>query len=457
MGYRDFTDRFANVQAGQTYQLRAESLPYPNSSNGPWNAVVILIDYDQDGVFSESERTRSSVQYSPHTLSIRIPPWAKSGATRMRAAIYAQSQQHYVGACQGTFITGAVEDYTLMVLPPPVAPQVGFLTDLATTCNGLVQFRDTSWSAPSNWLWSFGDGTTATVQHPLHQYAATGTYTVSLRAGNAYGARTLSRLAAVTVGALTGGARPASCLPSPVVAATIGQHGIDTLTIGTAFRYHQPINSPGYRDETCTRPAIALSQGTVYPLRFVDSNPFTTSCYVWLDSNNNGVFDAPSELVFNSLTASYTLTSIFGPLTVPATAVIGQPLRLRVIQWYYPDGVPRTTPPSPCNNSDEAGQVRDFTVQVTANPLAVGGPAALAAVGQWQAAPNPSTGRVTIFGHFARPTGAELWDAVGRCVYRATVSPDAQANLLLDFGALPRGVYLLRLNGGKQSARVLLE
>ncbi len=457
VGYRDFTDRIANVQAGQAYQLRAESLPYPNSSNGPWNAVVILIDYNQDGVFSESERTRSSTQYSPHTLSIRIPPWAKSGATRMRAVVYGAYQSQYVGGCLGSFLTGAVEDYTLLVMPPPVAPQVGFLTDLATTCNGLVQFRDTSWSAPSNWLWRFGDGATATVQHPLHQYAATGTYTVSLQAGNAYGSRTLSRPAAVTVGALTGGARPASCLPSPVVATTLGQHGIDTLTIGTAFRYHQPINSPGYRDETCTRAAIALGQGTVYPLRFVDSNTFTTSCYVWLDSNNNGVFDAPSELVFNSLTASYNLTSIFGLLTVPATAVTGQPLRLRVIQWHYPDGVPRTTPPSPCNNSDEGGQVRDFSVQIIANPLAVSTGATPAAVGHWQVAPNPSTGRVTVFGPFAQPMETELWDAVGRCVYRASVSPDAQANLVLDFGALPRGVYLLRLNGGKHSARLSLE
>lgn len=457
VGYRDYTARYATVQAGQTYQLRAESLPWQFSSNGPWAAVEVWIDYNQDGQFDESEHTGPLVQFSPHQLTIRIPPNALAGATRMRAVIHQPSHTIYAGACVRSYVRGEAEDYTVIILPPPVAPRTGFMADLPAACNGLVQFRDTSEYAPVGWQWSFGDGGTATQQHPMHQYAAPGSYTVSLQARNAYGTQTSTKTGYVTVNSLTAGPRPAACLPAPALGITIGQHGFDTLRIGTAFLYHQPWNSPGYRDETCTRMPLPLIQGTSYVLRFADSNPQGAACFAWLDANDNGVFESPSELVFNSLLARQLPYSAVGTLTVPATALTGRPLRLRVSSFAHDEGVALTTPPSPCSRAVVIGQVRDFAVQVTANPLAVGAEGTPTALGRWQVAPNPSAGHVTVFGRFARPTGLELWDAVGRCVYRATVMPDAQAHLVLDFSALPRGVYLLRLNGEKQSARLSLE
>ena len=44
-------------------------------------------------------------------------------------------------------------------------------------------FRDTSIGANS-WAWDFGDGTTSTLQHPVHTYPATGNYTVKLSVTN---------------------------------------------------------------------------------------------------------------------------------------------------------------------------------------------------------------------------------------------------------------------------------
>ena len=355
-----------------------------------------------------------------------------------------------------SYVVGEAEDYTVIILPPAVAPRTGFIADLPAACNGLVQFRDTSQYTPAGWQWSFGDGGTATQQHPMHQYAATGSYTVSLQARNAYGSQTVTKTSYVTVGALTAGPRPAACLPVPTFGATIAQHGFDTLKIGTSFFYHQPWNSPGYRDETCTRAALTLTQGVSYPLRFADSNFVGAACFAWLDANDNGIFESPGELVFNSLVAQPQPYGSMGTLTVPAAALTGRPLRFRVSSFAHDDAIPLTGVPSPCSRAVEVGQVRDFAVQVMANPLSVGAAAPLS-VGRWQAAPNPSAGRITVFGHFAQPTKAELWDAVGRCVYQATVLPNAQANLSLNFGELPRGMYLLRLSGWKQSARLLLE
>jgi PKD repeat protein len=43
-----------------------------------------------------------------------------------------------------------------------------------------VQFTDRSTSNADAWLWNFGNGNTSTDQSPMHTYAATGSYTVSL-------------------------------------------------------------------------------------------------------------------------------------------------------------------------------------------------------------------------------------------------------------------------------------
>jgi PKD repeat protein len=53
-----------------------------------------------------------------------------------------------------------------------------------------VQFFDLSVGNPSSWFWSFGDGSTSTVQHPLHVYRNNGNYNISLTVSNAYGTST---------------------------------------------------------------------------------------------------------------------------------------------------------------------------------------------------------------------------------------------------------------------------
>ena len=49
-----------------------------------------------------------------------------------------------------------------------------------------VQFTDQS-TAATSWYWTFGDGTSATTQNPVHTYTRGGAYTVVLKASNSYG------------------------------------------------------------------------------------------------------------------------------------------------------------------------------------------------------------------------------------------------------------------------------
>lgn len=66
-----------------------------------------------------------------------------------------------------------------------------------------VQFTDTSTTPASTtisaWLWSFGDGATATTQSPTHVYANEGIYDVTLTVTNANGSATVIQSGCVHV------------------------------------------------------------------------------------------------------------------------------------------------------------------------------------------------------------------------------------------------------------------
>ncbi|WP_141241713.1 PKD domain-containing protein, partial [Methanosarcina spelaei] len=53
-----------------------------------------------------------------------------------------------------------------------------------------VKFTDKSTGLPSSWKWTFGDGSTSTVQNPTHKYSKAGKYTVSLTVKNVIGSNT---------------------------------------------------------------------------------------------------------------------------------------------------------------------------------------------------------------------------------------------------------------------------
>jgi carboxypeptidase T len=71
---------------------------------------------------------------------------------------------------------------------PPVVPVASFSTSANATCTGEnVAFTDASSNNPSAWLWDFGDGSTASVENPMHTYVNAGTYIISLTASNGAG------------------------------------------------------------------------------------------------------------------------------------------------------------------------------------------------------------------------------------------------------------------------------
>jgi PKD repeat protein len=61
-----------------------------------------------------------------------------------------------------------------------------------------VTFRDRSLFSPTEYLWTFGDGTTSSEQNPVHTYTRPGFFTVQLRVSNAAGSDTARGIVFVT-------------------------------------------------------------------------------------------------------------------------------------------------------------------------------------------------------------------------------------------------------------------
>jgi len=99
----------------------------------------------------------------------------------------------------------------------PVAAFSG--TPLSGTVPLTVQFTDTSTNSPTSWLWTFGDGGTATSKNPSHLYTTVGTYTITLTATNSVGSNTLTKTAYITV--ISGSSAPVAAFSGTPVSGTV--------------------------------------------------------------------------------------------------------------------------------------------------------------------------------------------------------------------------------------------
>ena len=347
-GYKDYG--CAPAGAGST--RLTVSVPTPLSIKNGATAnenVRVWIDYNNDGSFTPNELAFSSDNKQLHTGSLTPPATAVLGvALRLRVA--ADFADAAVPTACSTPQYSQDEDYAVTLVANASPPAVAFTASPLTTCSGTVQFTDQSTGAPTGWRWDFGDNTGSTQQNPAHTYAAAGTYAVALTATNANGSSTSAATAItydarVPVAACAGLAATGSCC----------NYGLTRVRLNTIDNTSAD-GSAGYQDFTCPQ-RTSLMVGMPYPLLLTTGGTNPHDIRAWLDLNNDGAFTA-DELVGEALgAASPTLT-----LTVPATAVLGQPLRLRLVA----DGA--GTNPRPCA-APSLGQVEDYTVVAVPNTL----------------------------------------------------------------------------------------
>jgi len=83
---------------------------------------------------------------------------------------------------------------------------------------------------------------------------------------------------------------------------------------------------------------------------------------IWVDWNNNLVFDEGEE-VYNGMSRATSTSTLYGTFTVPATAELGNH-RLRVgaiVNW--------NAPVTPCSTEEDYAVFEDYTINVTTPPL----------------------------------------------------------------------------------------
>lgn len=141
--------------------------------------VNVWVDLDDNGVFGSGELLINSLNKNTHNDTLLIPSIAITGnAVRMR--ISSDFIGSNLGPCDDpTF--GQVEDYSLTLSNNPDQVNADLSVDSNISCTGTINFTDQSSNSPTSWMWNFGDGNTSTLQNPVHTYSAPGTYTVSLQ------------------------------------------------------------------------------------------------------------------------------------------------------------------------------------------------------------------------------------------------------------------------------------
>ncbi|MBK9375332.1 MAG: PKD domain-containing protein [Holophagales bacterium] len=106
---------------------------------------------------------------------------------------------------------------------PTSPPTADFVFSPASPKPGQsVTFSDRSQGGASSWSWSFGDGTSSSLQNPTKVWASPGPYAVTLSAGNAAGTRSVTKTVTVTYGSTGTGSTYTYLLPIVLTSSGAG-------------------------------------------------------------------------------------------------------------------------------------------------------------------------------------------------------------------------------------------
>lgn len=192
VGYEDFSGLLSVNTEGDPIPVTIET-----GGSEPHD-VRIWLDANNDGQFEHpSELVFEALGANGPSGYLTLP-----ATTQFNTGLRLRIMADFVGSdplpC-GNPSFGQTEDYTLKLLNAGQAPTAGFAAGQVYTCNGVVQFENTSTGNPSSFLWDFGDGNISDASSPYHQYAADGLYDVSLTVSNSLGTDTELRNAYIQV------------------------------------------------------------------------------------------------------------------------------------------------------------------------------------------------------------------------------------------------------------------
>ncbi|NIJ52427.1 GEVED domain-containing protein [Dyadobacter arcticus] len=341
----------------------------------------IWVDYNHDGSFGAGELAyRSGSIFEPsHTVTgtITIPGSALLGPTRMRVITAATGNVEPCGSYNG----GETEDYTVNIVSPPFcngAPAPGnTLASQTTAClNGTIDLSFSSSSALNS-----GDAAGFTYQWfnnagPIAG-ATSPTYTATVTsADNFYCQVTCSQ------SGQTGQSTPIAIGLTPFYAcycASIATNttGLDifNVTAGTLNNTSDlsQTGGPGsilnrYSNYTTLVAAPVFNQQATIPFSIqVAENSGNASTSIWIDYNQNGIFENPGERVYQTSQPNSGNHTINGSFTIPLSALTGI-TGMRVVSNAGQN------PVSSACEGYTAGETEDYLVNIGEIPACSGDP-----------------------------------------------------------------------------------
>jgi PKD repeat protein len=400
----------------------------PNNPNG------LLVGTDI-GIFRCSDITQpaASIYWTPESMGMGL---ARVEQIRVRHA----DKMVFIGTHgRGFFSTNS---YNL-------APQASFAAlNTVNACNGYVQFSDSSANAPNSWAWDFGDVTTSTLQNPQHQYAASGTYVVSLTVTNPNGTSTTSQ--SITVNVLT----------PPIATASADTSGCpgDTIQLSATGGGTYAWSPAGALiNPTSATPTFVVTSTRTFIVTVTDSNGCTDTDTMVVTGNASPSVWAGTDQTITTVGGSVSLTG-----SGAATYVWSPATGLSCTNCPNPVASPTVTTVYTCTGYSAAGCSRSdnmtvFVTLVGVDPGQQGG-YSIDAI-----APQPLQARGII--RFTLPESQavrlELIDLSGRLVgnvFEGSANA-GQTQLAWERGNLAGGIYFLRMIAGGNATvkKVILE
>lgn len=191
--------------------------------------------------------------------------------------------------------------------------------------------------------------------------------------------------------------------------------------------------------------STTLIPSSTYPITLTTS--FSWMTYdeywkVWIDYNQNGIFESPGELAYSgTLAAPPNGTErgvLNGAITVPNNTVGGQ-TRMRVIMSHDPNT-------GPCGVF-EFGEVEDYTVKIP-NNINAGGHSqmALSSRGDFDVFPNPASDELTIVLQTEQALEAmEIFNVASQKIEHLK-SEEGKRVYRLDVRSWKEGLYFVQMN-----------
>ncbi len=323
---------------------------------------------------------------------------------------------------------------------PSLVPGAAFTHEANLSGIGQIDFTDVSTNGPVEWLWDFGDGNTADVQHPIHNYAVSDDYTVCLTATNSAG--------------------------SDQVCETISVDATPPLPMA-AFVYVPHATIPGL-------------------VNFTDLSTNLPNQWLWDFGNGITIMDQHPTLLFpanGNYQVCLTVTNVTGSDQVCETVTVSSYPPAPVAAFTYQDtaSVPGLVHFEDLSTNDPTSWLWDFgdgvtdtnqnpthtftsdnTFNVCLTVTNAGGShmvceslfvnvanVDLSWNPDWIIAPNPSTGKFTISFNNTDVNDMKLfvYDSTGKLIENLTMAHTVN----LDLSSMGSGAYLIQLTQDQQT------